>query len=152
MTPPSTAREALIAEAIGDLGRLLDRVEALMQGMEDTRRALAAAAVDLDRQLGTVETRLSTVGERVKTYAVEHVVRRTNEVAAQSLQAQRSAMADSARTLFDQEVGAALRTLRTSLQGLIERADRPWVRWATHAATALVAAAASGGLSFYLLK
>jgi hypothetical protein len=149
---PGTAREALIAEAIGDVAHLLDRVDALTQGMEGARRALAAAAIDLSRQLASVDARLTVVTEKMKTHAVEHIVRRTNEVAAQSLDDQKRAMADAARTLFDQEIGTRLTGLCGSLQRLIQRADRPWVRWGTHAATALVTAAASWGLAFYLSR
>jgi hypothetical protein len=120
--------------------------------MEGARGALAAAAIDLSRQLASVDARLAAVTEKVKTNAVEHIVRRTNEVAAQSLDDQKQAMAVAARTLFDHEVGTRLTGLCGSLQRLIERIDRPWVRWGTHAATALVTAAASWGLALYLFR
>ena len=38
MNPPSTAREALIAEALGDVARLIDRVEALTPAMDKARQ------------------------------------------------------------------------------------------------------------------
>ena len=44
---PGTAREALIAEAIGDLARLLDRAEALQPAMLESSRALIEARAQL---------------------------------------------------------------------------------------------------------
>jgi hypothetical protein len=149
---PSTAREALIAEAIGDVAQLLDRVEALMQGMEGARQAQAATAIELGRQLGAVDSYMAAITDRARTRAVEHIVRRTNEVAARSLEAQTRAMTDAARSLFDEEVDATLQRLCMSLQRLVERVDRPWERWATHGATALVASAAAWGLAWYLFR
>jgi len=149
---PSTAREALIAEALGDVAQLLDRVEVLVRGVEGARQALAAAGNELVRQLAAVDARMAAISESAKTQAVEHIVRRTNEVAARSLEAQTLAMADAARSLFDREVGATLQRLCVSLQRLVERADRPWEHWATHAATALVTWAAAWGLAWYLFR
>ena len=130
MSHPSTAREALIAEAIGDVAQLLDRVEALMQGMEGARQEQAAAAIELGRQLGAVDSSVATITDGAKTRA----------------------MSDAARSLFDEEVGATLQRLCVSLQRLIERADRPWEHGATHAATALVASAVAWGLACYLYR
>lgn len=47
MNRPTTTREALIAEALGDMAQLVDRIEALAPAMDETRRALAQASADL---------------------------------------------------------------------------------------------------------
>ena len=40
---PSNAREALLAEALGDLANLLDRIETLAPAIEQARRSLLEA-------------------------------------------------------------------------------------------------------------
>ena len=47
MNRPTSAREALIVEALGDVALLLDRVESLMSSMETGRLELANASAHL---------------------------------------------------------------------------------------------------------
>jgi methionyl-tRNA synthetase len=144
VTQPSTAREALIAEALGDIARLLDRVEALTPAMEVTRKNLAQANVELAQQLTAFEDRVATTLEQGKTKTVEHITRHVEQTTRQSLAQQTQAMTDSARAIFNTEAGTTLHRVMASLQALAERLEqvqRPWQHWLTHAATAAVAAA-----------
>ena len=150
MSPPGTAREALIAEAIGEVAALIDRVEAVAPSMDEARRALVRASVELAGQVVAFENRMTAITENAKVQAVRHIARRTDEVARSSMDTQTRAMEEAARALFRTEIGPTLQRLVMPLQHLAERGDRPWERWLTHAATAAVASAVTWVLVAYL--
>ena len=135
----STAREALIAELLGDVAQLLERLDALAPAMADAHRSLLNAMERLTGQVHDFETRMTMITHNAKVQAVNHIVRRTAEVAGRSADAQQKAMEEAARALFNVQVEPALQRLAQSLRDLLERTERPWVLWATHVATALTA-------------
>lgn len=142
MTPATTAREALIAEALGELARVLDRVDALQARSETTRQALEAAQQRLADQLSGFEARIQALTEQARLQAVQHIVARTDEAARQAIDRQSRAMADAARVAFGAELGATLQRLRSELA----RRPASVPAWLTHAATATVASAATWAL------
>ncbi|MEO5685892.1 MAG: hypothetical protein ABIR54_00900 [Burkholderiaceae bacterium] len=150
MNPPSTAREAMIAEAIGDVIVLLDRLEAVAPSMDATRQALVQARLELAIQVVAFEERMAAITENAKVQAVKHIARRTDEAARGLLDMQTRAMEEAARTLFRAEVAPALQQLVRPLQHLASRAGHPWACWLTHAATAALASAVTWALSAYL--
>jgi hypothetical protein len=97
-----------------------------------------------------MEDRMVAITERVKRQAVKHILVRTDEAARRSVDTQTRAMAEAAQTLFKAEIGPALQRLAMPLQRLVQRVDRPWQQWLTHAATAAVASAATWALAVYL--
>ena len=139
MNAPGSAREALIAEAIGDLGRLLDRAQALQTAMAQSRQALVDAHAQLADQLAAFEAHVTALTERAKVLAVKHILARTEEAARRSIEEQSRAMADAARVAFGAELGAMMQRLQSALQPLIERRERRWDSWLTHATVAAVA-------------
>ena len=141
MNRPTTAREALIAEALGEVASLLDRVETLMSSMDAGRVALAHAGAVLDQRLSAFEVGMAGVMQQAKTKTVEHIARRTDEAARQSIEVQTRSMHEAARLAFTAQLETTLARLTNSLQRLIQRADRPWDHWLTHAATAVFSAA-----------
>lgn len=141
MNQPGTAREALIAEAIGDLMRLLDRAEALQPAMAESRQALVDAHAQLANQLAVFEAQVAGLTDKAKVQVVKHIIARTDESARRSVDAQTRAMAEAAQALFKAEIHPALQRLAMPLQQLVQRVDRPWEQWLTHAATAAVASA-----------
>jgi ABC-type transporter Mla subunit MlaD len=150
MSPPGTAREALIAETIGEVAHLLDRLEALTPALEDAQQALLQANADLSGRAVAFERLIAALSENAKTQAVHHIVRRSNELAGQLQEQQKRALADAAHRLFEAELRPSLQQLAAPLQQLAEQLDRPWERWLTHAATAMTASAATRGLAVYL--
>ena len=146
----TTAREVLIAEAIGDVGRLLDRIDPLLQAMEDARRGLADAKAGLDGRLDEFEAQVDAFTERAKGRIVEHVTRRSHEIVAQSNAAQTQAMRQAARQLFDEEVGPTLRRLTEALRQIVEKTLRPRDGWPTLVATALASATVTWGATVFL--
>ncbi|RVT49589.1 hypothetical protein ENE75_18190 [Rubrivivax albus] len=142
MKPATTAREALIAEALGELARLLDRVEALQARSEASRQALDDAQQQLAEQLAGFEARIQALTEQARLQAVQHIVARTDEAARQAIDRQSRAMDDAARVAFGAELGATLQRLQSALA----RQPVGVPAWLSHAATAAVASAATWAL------
>ena len=150
---PSTAREALIVETLGEVAALIDRVEAVAPSMDAARQALVHASAELASAVVAFEHRMTAITENAKLTAVKHIARRTDEITRSSLDAQTRAMEEAARALFRAEVGPALQRLVMPLQHLTDlahRGARPWERWATHAATAALACAATLALAAHM--
>ena len=131
------------------LSRLLDRVEALQPAMTEARQALVEVQARLADRLDAMEDRMVAITERVKVQAVKHILVRTDEAARRSVDTQTRAMAEAAQTLFKAEIDPALRRLAMPLQRLVQKVDRPWEQWLTHAATAAVASVATWALAAY---
>ncbi len=149
MNRPTTAREALIAEALGDVAQLVDRVEALAPAMDEARRALDHASAGLARQAETFERKMSALAENAQTQAVRHIARRTDALTRESMDTQSRAMAEAARALFAAEVFPALQHLALPLRQMVARLDRPWLTWLSHAATAVVASIVTSAVILY---
>jgi hypothetical protein len=151
MTPPNTAREALIVEALGEAATLIRQVEALAPALDESRQALADAHSGLADQLAAFTVQVAALTEKAKVQAVKHIMVRTDEAARRSIELQGHAMADAARVAFGGELGVTLQRLQSTLQLLAKRTDRHWERWLTHAATAATASAVAWALAVTLL-
>lgn len=141
MSAPTSAREALIVEALGEVARLLDRVESLTSSIDVARLALAAASAQLDGRLTAFESGMALLAQQAKVKTVEHILQRTGEAARQSIAAQSRAMSEAARVAFTDQVDSVLARFNAVLQQFIQRTERPWYSWLSHAATAVSSAA-----------
>ncbi len=148
MSNPSTTREALIVEALGEAAKLIRQVEALAPAMDESRQALADAHSGLAGQLAAFETQVASLTEKAKIQAVKHILARTDEAARRSIESQGRAMADAARVAFGTELGASLQRLQSAIQPLIERQGRRWEQWLMQAAAAAMASAVTSMLAF----
>jgi len=137
MTSPSSAREALIVEALGDVARLLDRVEALTLSADSTRIALECASAQLTRDLASLGTDIQVIAHQAKVGVVEHVLKRVNKAAGDVMAAQAQAMASAARLAFSEQADSNLARLTKLLGQVPYRVDRPWETWMAHVATAV---------------
>ncbi len=152
MTAPSTAREALIAEALGETAQLLDRVERLVPAMMRAQKALAQANTDLVHSINVMGRATSAVTGQAQTKAVEHIAKRTNELTLVALNQQSEAMKQAARAAFGAEADSTVHRLNASLLNAVERTERsnrPWDAWLTHAAAVLTASAVTCALTLY---
>jgi hypothetical protein len=143
MTDPTTAREALIAEAVGDAARLARQMEALAPALGETCEALLRANTCLQDQLLAFETRIATITDVAKTRTVQHLATRIDDCVRRSIEQQRRAMADAARAELRSELEAAVRHRQT------ERHPR-WERWLTHAAAAACASALTWSVAVWV--
>lgn len=141
MSEPTTAREALIVEALGEVALLLDRFESVTSSMEVGRLGLANASAELEGRLRAFEAGTASVAQQVQAKAIEHIVRRTAKATTEAVELQTRAMTAAARVAFSAEVDSNLARLTRLLQQTLHRIDRPWELWLTHAATAAVSSA-----------
>jgi hypothetical protein len=144
MSRPPTAREALIAEMLGDVARVLDRVEVLIPALERAR-------VDLADQLANFEGQMVLLTEKAKLSTAEHIARRTRESTANAVRLQTQAMSESARAVFGTEMAAACRHLVQPLEQLRHRLERPSRQWFVCSMAAVAASLASCALTWLLM-
>jgi hypothetical protein len=152
MSAPSTAREALVAEAIGDAAQLLDRVEQLLPALEGARLALTSADAALVVRIEALEKRMASIIATTTTETVEHLALQARLMAVRSVESQRVAMADVARRLFSEQVELAVARLAASLDrraGLLGGKGRHWLGYI---ATALVASMATWVVAVIVLR
>jgi hypothetical protein len=143
MSHPSTTREALIVEALGDAAKLIRQVEALAPALDRSRQALADAHRGLAQQLASFEAQVLAQTEKSKAVAVKHVLARSELAARQSIDLQSRAMTDAARVAFGAEIGAAL----TRLKALHDRPEPRWEPWLINVAAVTAGAVAGWGLA-----
>ena len=143
MSPPSSAREALIAELVGEVSTLLGRVDALVPALNATCDALTRARADMDARAAQVEVSITALTEAAKTHAVRHIARRTEELARCSAETQTRAMQVAAQAVFRTELAPAL--------GQLKRTFSVRCQWWAHAATALSSSLVTAALIMYLL-
>lgn len=146
MMQPSTTREVLIVETLGEAAKLIRQVEALAPALDESRQALADAHSRLADQLAAFEAQILALSEKAKVQVVKHILVRSDEAARRSIELQSRAMADAARVAL----GAELRATLQRLQSLQERPKRQWEDWLTHAAAAATASIATWMLTVML--
>jgi septal ring factor EnvC (AmiA/AmiB activator) len=151
MNSPATVREALLVEAIGDVAKLLDRIEAVAPVVDKSSEALQGASESLREELADVERRMAALTEHAKSAVARHIATRADEAARRSIEHQSRAMADAARVAFGAEVGAMVKQLQACVQQLVRQQQPRWEPWLTYGAAVLVSATATWGLAIYVL-
>lgn len=114
----STAREALIIEAIGEVARLIHQVEALAPEMLKTGQALRKSDAQLHQTLAGFEARLAAITERTKTQAVQHLEAQMNASAQHMMGRLCGALIEAAHRAFQDQIGATMREQQVVLQNL----------------------------------
>ncbi len=148
MKHPTTAREALMDEVIGDVAVMLRQVEAMASALGQTCDALGHADAQLRESLAGFESRMAAISERAKGRVVQHLAEHADKAARQSIEMQVQAMNQAARAAFSHALGDLL--LYVLRQRDAPPPKRTSVRsaewWLTH-----VAAAAAGSAATWLL-
>ena len=148
-----TAREELMAVAIGDLGTLLDRVEKLAPQLEASRMELLSTSTELAERVEAYSKRMDEITQNAKLQAVKHIARRADEMARATVETQTRAMEEAARAVFRNEFGPTLQRVTLPLQdvaALARKGARPWEGWLLHVATAVLASAISWAMAAWL--
>ena|GEM_PF-1041358 len=145
MNDPRTTREALIAEALGDLGLLIGQTHALLPLMNGAREALVDAHGQLLReaaaQRASFEQQLAQVGDRAKTQVVDHVVARADELYRRKLREQEGIAREAVRALLAEEVDQAAQRLAATRRELSVSKDRLFEAVLSHLAVAVAGSA-----------
>lgn len=150
MTRATTTREALIAEAVGETGRLLQQLEVLAPKLNEVCQAVLQADLQLHDTLAGFEPRMAAIAENAKRRTVYHLAAQVEESTQRSIEQQTRAMAEAARVAFGAELGATLQRLQAALQRLSEQPQRHWACWLTHLATGAAASATTWVLARHL--
>ena len=150
MNDPVEAREALMIEAIGEAGNLIESVRELTPNLQDIGQEIAQAAASLRENLAAFEGRVNAITENAKSRTVQHLAARADDATRRSIELQSRAMADAARVAFGGELGATMQRLQSAIQSLVERRGQRWERWLTHAAAAATASAVTWTLTVML--
>ena len=150
MSELTTAREALIAEAIGEVATLVERLEAISPALDASREALVRSGEDIAGQIVSFEARMVQIVENAKVIAVRHIAQRTDELARSTTEAQTRAMEEAARALFRNELGPALQRFAAPLHQLSEARPLRFALWLTHAATAVAASGLTWAMAAWL--
>ena len=141
MNGPSTAREALLAETLGELAQLLDRAEGIQAAMTESRRGLSDAHEKLTQQLAQVTVTI----EHAKLQAVKHILVRTEEAGGRSMDARIRAIREAAQAIFRSEIEAATQRLATSLGHMMQRME-----WHSRLLEFVATAAVSSALTWLI--
>ena len=151
MNRPATAREALVAELIGDVAILIERMESLRPAVDEATQALVDAAERVVGSVGPLQTQIAGVAKQTQVQAVQHISVRAQQLARAMIVEQSAAMTQAAQSIVREQVGPTLQRLTAALERVVSRADRPWDMWLMHAGTAAVSAGGSAVLVLYLL-
>lgn len=136
----ATAREALVAELLGEIDGLTRRLEALPERFQEVEIRAAASAAALDDAAGRYRDALDAFDAQAKAALAEFLKRKAAAAADSTLEAQRALMAETARAalapVLQAEVPALICALQTACQSLHHST------WARRAECAIV-----GGIS-----
>jgi hypothetical protein len=146
----SSAREALLAELLGELSGLLDRVDSLIPMLNKTCDGLAEVCATMDARSAQHEARLVALAEAASAHAVKHIARRTDDAGKRTMEAQATAMRAAAQELFRAELSNSLRQLSQTMNYQAARMNSRH-RWWPLAAAAAGAALISSALTMYVL-
>lgn len=139
---PSDVREALLAEAIGDVGRVMRDVAALAPLMAQSRADLVQASAELRASLEGFESRMNAITDHAKTQTVKYMATKADELARRAVDQQVRTMGDAARIALGSEIGTMMQRWQASLQSLLEqRRTRFGQTCMTHLAAAVLGAA-----------
>jgi hypothetical protein len=150
MNEPKTIREALLADALGDLGRLLDQVQTLLPAMQASRKAVvdahAKVAAQLNKDLKQANAEFAAVAQQAKVKVAEHVLLRVTDAAREAIDAQRQAIQSTGQTVIRAELERAVQRLAAEAEEMIKRQTPAWRPWVY----CLVAASAGSAISLAL--
>jgi hypothetical protein len=135
MSHPTDRREALIAEALGDFVKVLDRIDALMPRLDEARDQLETTASALLRSVEPFHRSIAAVALETQNKTVANIRDNVRPVIRNVVEEEVDGMREAARAVFNAEVTPPLRQLTKELQNAIRTAHRPWERWLIHAAT-----------------
>ncbi|MDC6166477.1 hypothetical protein [Paucibacter sp. XJ19-41] len=145
MTAQLNGREALFVESLGEMATVVNRVEALVPLLQDTRKSLIDANTQLCNQRREFDVHMHAITEHAKLVAMNHVAQHTREMTRKSVQTQVVEIHEAARKAMGAEIRPTLQELIAPLHRLAyqasqrESARERWERWLAHAMTAAVA-------------
>lgn len=124
MNRSTTAKEALIAEVLGDMASLIERVEALAPELETSRLALVRSHEELVNEVAIFKTRMTHVIGFAKVQTAKHIGQSADDATKKLIAIQTESMQSAGRELFRAEIHPVVRQVVQQLQELAERQTR----------------------------
>lgn len=153
MNAPRTAREALIAELLGDLDTLLTRVEALPAIVAAAEENILGTVAALNDAGDKYRLAVTAFTEQAKAELRDYHDIKMSQVASITMEEQRAAMQEAARFAFRSEASEKAASLGLVLGKAAKEFRRTmWSRLIEHAITALLASGFTAGLVYAILK
>ena len=153
MNSPRTAREALIAEMLGDLDLLLARVEALPLLVATAEERLTSTVTALDNAGDKYRMAITAFTEQAKMELAEYLDRKTIEVSLKTVEEQRAAIQEAARVAFCSEASDKAVNLGLVLGEAAKQFRRSmWTRLLEYAITALISSGFTVGILYAFVK
>jgi hypothetical protein len=150
---PRSAREALIAELLGDVDRLLARVEALPAQVAQAEAKVAGTITGLNEAGDRFRLAVTAFAEEARTGLAEYAQRKAGEAGSRAADEARTAMIDAAKQAFRSEAADKAAQLAATLaQASREFRRSTWSRLAEHAITACTASAMTGALVLWIVR
>lgn len=145
--PVRSAREALLAELLGDVDRLLARVEALPQRIATAEDRLDRTAARLDEAGERFRLAITTFSAQARTELSDYLQRQAGQSAARAAAEQHAALQEAARAAFHALATSAPQATtsepirRTAATRLLE-----------HGVTALIASLVSSAIVLVMMR
>lgn len=146
----SDSREVLIAEALGDFVKVLDRIDAVKPTLEKSCSELRFTADRLLGNLDPLQKRIVGSALEIQDRTLGHITQQADFVVRNTATEQVAAMQASARRIFKDEIGPSLDRVASQLREANLREQRWWKAWLTHAAAAVSAASSTCLLMLFL--
>lgn len=143
-------REALIAEALGDIAVLLERLEAISPALASTTDAVTSAADLLTTRSADAESRFAAFTQHAVTHLSKHLAHRTEELARAAVEVETKALQATGRKIIQEELGPPVQRLVRALNDTAHRRLH-WPSVMMGAATAVVASSAGWAGAAYML-
>ena len=147
----SDTREVLIAEALGDFVKVLDRIEAVKPTLEKSCDDLKFTAERLMGSIKPFQDRIGASALQTQDRTLGHITQQANLVSHRTAVEQIAAMQEAARRIFKEEVVPPLERIAGDLREANLRVQPPSKTWLTHAAAAVSAASCACLLTLYLV-
>lgn len=153
MNAPRTTREALIAEMLGDLDKLLDRVEALPAAVAAAEQSITGTVTALNEAGDKYRMAVTAFNEQAKADLSEYLDLKTTQIATKTVEEQRAALQDAARAAFRSEASDKAASLGLALGEAAKEFRRSMsMRLMEHAITALLASGITAGFVYAILR
>jgi len=143
MNRPTTAKEALIAEALGDMAALIERLETLAPELQASRQALVLSHKELVNEVAIFKAQMTEVIGFAKVQTARHIGQSADDATKKLIATQTESMQSAGRELFRAEIHPIARQVSQQLQALAERQSRHVATIWTYAGAAIGGAALS---------
>ena len=151
MVRPSDSREVLIAEALGDFVKVLDRIDAVKPTLEKSCGELRFTADKLLGSLEPFQKRMVEMAVETQDRIVASIIKQAHLAIRNSVNDEIRAMQASARKVFEDEVGPPLYRVAAELRAANLRKEPAWQSWLTHASAAICSASCTYLLMLFLV-